>query len=256
LSFEEQFYFLWPWITILLLSVRMRLRTVMIILLSLITVVGIYRYVSYEESHRWWSIFLRTDTRADSILWGCLLAHVWIRRREPTRGLVVAGWIALAFLLACLPFMKEEGPWLYWGGFTAIDFACAVLILAILDGRWAARHFFEFKPLVALGIVSYSFYLWHLPVFFAIRFFDPHWNYVLRVVVALAVTLTLTLLSWFLLERPLMRWGKRLEAKRTVAPSVAVAPVPESTAAAPLSGAAGPGVTSSGLSPQRAEQTQ
>ena len=234
----------------------MRLRTVMIILLSLITVIGVYRYVSYEESHRWWSIFLRTDTRADSILWGCLLAHVWIRRREPTRGLVVAGWIALAFLLACLPFMKEEGPWLYWGGFTAIDFACAALILAILDGRWAARHFFEFKPLVALGIVSYSFYLWHLPVFFAIRFFDPHWNYVLRVVVALAVTLTLTLLSWFLLERPLMQWGKRLEAKRTAAPAVAVASVPDSTAAAPLSGGAGPGMTISELSPQRAEQTQ
>jgi hypothetical protein len=37
---------------------------------------------------------------------------------------------------------------------------------------------------------------------------------VLRVVVALLVTLFFTLLSWFLLERPLMRWSKRLEAKR------------------------------------------
>jgi peptidoglycan/LPS O-acetylase OafA/YrhL len=214
LSFEEQFYLIWPWMTIALLTIRMRLRTVVIILLSLIAVVAIHRYILYEDTHRWWSLFYRTDTRADSILWGALLAHIWIRGREPKRGMVVAGWVAAAFLIACLPFATQEGPLVYWGGFIGIDVACAVLLLAILDGRWIGRHFLELKPLVALGIVSYGFYLWHLPVFFAIRYFDPHWNDVVRVVVAVVVTLSLTLLSWFLLERPLMNWSKRLEAKR------------------------------------------
>jgi peptidoglycan/LPS O-acetylase OafA/YrhL len=223
LSFEEQFYFIWPWLTIALLTIRMRLRTVVIILLSLITIIAVHRYILYEDTHRWWSIFYRTDTRADSILWGALFAHIWVRGKEPKRGLVVAGWIAAAFLLACLPFATQEGPFVYWGGFIAIDFACAVLILAILDGRWAGRHLFELKPFVALGIVSYAFYLWHLPVFFAIRFFDPHWNDVVRVVVAIVVTLSLTILSWFLLERPLMRWSKRLEARRYMAPAVSQA---------------------------------
>jgi peptidoglycan/LPS O-acetylase OafA/YrhL len=63
-------------------------------------------------------------------------------------------------------------------------------------------------------MASYGFYLWHLPVFFAIRFFDPHWNDVVRVIVAVGVTLALTTLSWFLLESPLMRWSKRLETRR------------------------------------------
>lgn len=218
LSFEEQFYLIWPWITIALLTIRTRLRTVTIILLSLIVIIAVHRFVLYQDSHRWWSLFYRTDTRADSILWGALLAHVWIRGREPKRGITIAGWVAAAFLLACLPFATQEGPFVYWGGFLAIDFACAVLILAILEGNWGGRHLFELKPFVALGIVSYGFYLWHLPVFFAIRFFDPHWNDVVRVIVAIAVTLTFTLLSWFLLERPLMRWSKRLEAKRYMKP--------------------------------------
>ncbi len=214
LSFEEQFYLIWPWLTIALLTIRVRLRTAAIVLLALIALVTINRIFLYEGTHAWWSLFVRTDTRADSILWGALLAHIWIRRREPTRGLVIAGWIAAAFLVACLPFATEYGSFVFLGGFTAIDIACAVLILAILDGRWQGRYVLQWKPLVALGIVSYGCYLWHLPVFFAIRYFDPHWNDAVRVIVAVVLTISLTLLSWFLLERPLMNWSRRLESRR------------------------------------------
>ena len=227
LSFEEQFYLVWPWATIVLLTIRARLRTVVIVLLSLIILVAVHRFILYQDTGRWWSIFYRTDTRADSILWGALLAHIWIRGKEPKKGVRIAAWIAAAFLLACLPIATQYGRFVYWGGFIGIDLSCAVLLLAILDGRWAGRHLFELKPFVALGLVSYAFYLWHLPVFFAVHYFGPHWNYVVRVIVALGVTLTLTLLSWFLLEKPLMHWSKKLEAKRYAKPDT-VDPVSES----------------------------
>jgi peptidoglycan/LPS O-acetylase OafA/YrhL len=218
LSFEEQFYLIWPWVTIAFLTIRMRLRTVVIVLLSLIVLVGVHRAISFESGVHWWALFQRTDTRADSILWGTLLAHLWVRRREPTRGLRIGAWIAVAFLVGCMVLTTQNGAFLYLGGFDAIDIAVAVMLLAILDGQWGGNRLFNLRPFIALGIVSYGFYLWHLPVFFGIRFFDTHWSYVVRVVVAVAVTLALTLSSWFLLERPLTGWRKRLEAKR-VAPS-------------------------------------
>jgi peptidoglycan/LPS O-acetylase OafA/YrhL len=108
----------------------------------------------------------------------------------------------------------QNGAFLYLGGFDAIDVAVATILLAVLDGAWRGKWLFNLRPFIALGLVSYAFYLWHLPVFFGIRHFDTHWDYPVRVIVAFSVTLGLTLLSWFILERPLMRWRKRLEAKR------------------------------------------
>ena len=215
MSFEEQFYLIWPWVTIALLSIRTRLRTVVIILLSLIALVAIHRALSYHGIHSWCSDFHRTDTRADSILWGALLAHIWVRGREPKRGVRIAAWIAAAFLLVCMPLANLTGPFLYRGGLVAIDFACAVLILAVLDRRWIGRRLFELKPFVGLGLVSYAFYLWHMPVFYAVKHYDRHWDDTLRVAVAFAVTLALTIASWFLLERPMMHWKNRIERRRS-----------------------------------------
>ncbi len=234
LSFEEQFYFLWPWITIVLLTIRTRLRTAVIVLLSLITLIALHRFLLFQDTHRWWQILIRTDTRADAILWGALAAHVWIRGKEPKRGIRVAALVASVYLLGCLFLTAEYSPFVFWGGFIGIDVSCVVILLAILDGRWIGRHVFEFRPLVALGLVSYGFYLWHLPVFFAVAHFDTHWNDVVRVVVAVSITLALTLLSWFLVERPLMGWSKRLSARDEARRAAAVG-VPEGPSAPLLS---------------------
>jgi peptidoglycan/LPS O-acetylase OafA/YrhL len=210
LSFEEQFYLIWPWATIFVLTIWRSFRTVVIILIGLIVAVWVHRALSYHGVQTWYALFVRTDTRADSILFGALASHLWIRGREFRRYLPTAAWIATIFLLACLPLASVSGPFLYDGGFDAIDVACAILILAIADGDWIGRAFFQFKPLVVLGTVSYAFYLWHLPVFFAVRYYGGGWNYVVRVVVATAATSLFTALSWFLLERPALRMKERM----------------------------------------------
>jgi peptidoglycan/LPS O-acetylase OafA/YrhL len=60
-----------------------------------------------------------------------------------------------------------------------------------------------------LGLISYGVYLWHLPILFAIRYYGPHWNGVVKVVVAVTATLALSIGSWFLVERRFMRMKSR-----------------------------------------------
>ena len=71
------------------------------------------------------------------------------------------------------------------------------------------------RMLAGLGTISYGFYLWHVPVLMVMRGYgllplDP----VLGTAVALVPTLVLSALSWFALERPVLRWTKRREKLR------------------------------------------
>ncbi len=209
LSFEEQFYLVWPWIVIFFLTFKRSIRTVTIVLLGTIAVIGIHRGFGYYGPQSWCYEFHTTQDRADALLWGCLAAHLWARGREPTKLIRILIWPAALFLLVCLPFTDLTGPFLYRGGFDAIDLSSAIILLAIMGGTWSGRRFFEWKPLAKLGLIAYAFYLWHVTIFDEIGRIDNGWNYELRLVVAFGWTLAMALISWFLLERPLQRWVHR-----------------------------------------------
>ena len=157
---------------------------------------------AYHSVANWCYEFHATEDRADALLWGCLAAHLWVRGWEPTKLIRILIWPAVIFLLACLPFSNLTGPFLYKGGFDLIDLSSAIVLLALMGGTWSGRRFFEWTPLVKLGLIAYAFYLWHVTIFFIIARIDHGWNYVLRVVVAFGWTLAMALLSWFLLKNP------------------------------------------------------
>ena len=211
LALEEQFYFIWPLVTIFFLTIRTKLRTVVIVLTTLIVAIAIHRALMYNGPNSWYADFIRTDTRADGILLGCLLAHVWMRYREPKRGVKIAASISAIFLLICLPLVNTTAPFLFDGGISAIDLACAVIILALLDGQWKGSKFFSLKPFIILGTVSYALYLWHLPIYFGIRYHAGGWPTPVRISVAVLATFFFTALSWFFIEKPIMEWKDRIE---------------------------------------------
>lgn len=68
--------------------------------------------------------------------------------------------------------------------------------------------------LVGMGTISYGFYLWHVPVLMVLRGhellpMDP----VLGSLVAFVPSVGLATLSWFALERPVLRWNARRDKR-------------------------------------------
>lgn len=71
LAVEEHFYLVWPLVFVAFAGGRIGLGTVALILLLIL----LWRVVRFEAlDHSAWAIYRSTDTRLDSLLFGCLLA--------------------------------------------------------------------------------------------------------------------------------------------------------------------------------------
>ena len=76
LSFEEQFYLIWPWIVIGVLTINRSIRTVAITILGTIAVIGIHRALAYHSVANWCYLFHATGR-------SCRCSFVGMPRRPP-----------------------------------------------------------------------------------------------------------------------------------------------------------------------------
>jgi peptidoglycan/LPS O-acetylase OafA/YrhL len=75
----------------------------------------------------------------------------------------------------------------------------------------SAIKFLRFKPLTALGKISYGLYVWHLPVMLYVPHFARRWFRQMgnapfsHFAIFFCVTVLVSICSWFLLERPMLK---------------------------------------------------
>jgi peptidoglycan/LPS O-acetylase OafA/YrhL len=221
LAVEEQFYLLWPLVLLgLLWLTNARRSYIGPIIAAGVASIALYRAWQWHDGMVLLFVYVRTDMRADALLIGALAAVLvgGVRGPSPsfTRGrwFQWAAWVATGALACSVLFARVEKPLLYLGGFTVVAVACAVLALAVLpNSGWPGARAMHWGPLRVLGIVSYGAYLWHLPVFTATQRYLADVPVAGRAVIGCAITAILTSLSWFLVERPVLRWKRRLDRR-------------------------------------------
>lgn len=209
LSMEEQFYLLWPPL-FLLLSPRSARRVLIgcIVLAPVFRVVARVYWPQYEALGR--NSF---PARVEPIAAGCLLAllaanakdRAWLNRWfSGMRALAIA---MIALLLVTFVSMHAKAFSLVCRStLNALLIPVVVWASANAKGSIAAR-ILEWRPLVGLGILSYSLYLWQQP------FLDPEKHsalcrFPLNVLLALAAAVA----SHFLIERPFLQLKDRKPA--------------------------------------------
>ena len=172
----------------------------------------------------WQRIAFAPDTRSTAILVGCLLALVIATggslRFWSIQPLAV-GLFAIFYVTDSEPFILSGVPFLL--------FACAsaVLIVRALDARSLLARALAVRPVVFLGRISYSLYLWHAPMFvlFRVTATETH----LSVIPALALSFVAATASYYFIELPFLRRkpkteiDQRLEPPRPATPATAVA---------------------------------
>lgn len=127
--------------------------------------------------------------------------------------------VGLALLLALMQWQLWMDA-VYWSGHwilvvwpPLVALAIAVLVYHLKEPL-PSMAWLSSRLLVWLGHVSFGIYLWHFQVMRAmVLLFPDAWSTPaqsgLALMIAVPVTLVLAALSFYLIERPLMGWGKR-----------------------------------------------
>jgi peptidoglycan/LPS O-acetylase OafA/YrhL len=113
------------------------------------------------------------------------------------------GLVAIAGVVLLATRVKFETPAMFErGGLTGVALLAGVIVHAIVvDPGGVCASVLRLPPLVFIGKISYSLYLWHWPVIFATAPVEPQWSFPVVTAIRVALSFGLATLSYFVVER-------------------------------------------------------
>lgn len=199
--------------------------------------------ISASLAYRFWLMHAGL-TRAEEVAWvehlpgrlhqfliGMLAAYAFVRLqaraalpKARTADILALTASVLFLLLPALGFLVSDRAFqgapvrdpllLCWHLFASV--VVATLLIALAAGAPRIGRLFSSAPMRALGLISYSLYLWHYPVMLALReglggylaIRDDFWPFF---VYSLLFSLIVAGVSWWLVERPAQRWSRQVK---------------------------------------------
>ncbi len=203
LGIEEQFYIFWP---LILLAMYRPTRAKLFFCVAAVVALSSFMLGEMMFEHAASFVYYMLPTRAGELLIGSLAAFFVLRQfgtKVPEK--LVAPMALLGMLLVGGSFfMLSEGQ--VFPGLLAIPptLGTALLIFAGHCRRNIVSRFLALRPMVWIGLISYSAYLWHWPLLAFFRYghreVDP-----LAGVVIFSLTLFFAWLTYHFVEGPARR---------------------------------------------------
>ena len=203
LGIEEQFYLIWP-LTLWLLA-KLKIPSKMMIPLILFASLGVmaHRTSLWNEGTSWIILYVRTDTRLDSLLIGAMFAYVYRHFQVPSKilnSVATSSFIGLIYI----KYVLYKSPFVFEMGYTIIALLAGFIILSVVEGVFFVQKVFTWRPLTMIGKVSYGLYLWHMPIFVLFGRHVTSGSRPLRLLIGIILASVVTSLSWFFIEKPFL----------------------------------------------------
>jgi peptidoglycan/LPS O-acetylase OafA/YrhL len=215
LAVEEHFYLLFPWLFIGLQRLRMPALRQAQLFWGICAAVLIWRCVLVWGLHSPEDrTYMASDTRIDSILFGCALA-LWknpvldeptLSARQWKYGIVPAAAVVLVACLLIPSFQFRETV-----RYSLQGVALTFLFVALLRFRDnVCFRALNWRPIAFIGVLSYSIYLVHYSVIIGVRHQLAMLHPALQAALALVFSLAIAWAIHVAIERPCADLRRRL----------------------------------------------
>jgi peptidoglycan/LPS O-acetylase OafA/YrhL len=198
LGIEEQFYIVWPIILILLFKLKLSSKKN----LATITAILIIASISFFFWKHFPKFYYIPMARGFELLFGCVLAILLNNRKAIFHNKLALNTLSIiSFFMMATPCYFVVVP--YPSVWTLV--ACLGATIFIFSGSQDTTPIFNkllsFKPVVAIGVISYSLYLWHWPIIAYANYLSLNKTPVVCLVI-FTVSIILATLSYFFVEKP------------------------------------------------------
>ena len=206
LAVEEQFYIVFP--VFLMLVWRSGRRFA---LWSVAAVVALsFLLAEWGWRHEPTANFYLAPARAWELLAGSICSFLTVRRTQWSNNLL--GALGLALVLYSIFAFDEKTP--FPSAYTLAPVGgTALIILFAGQGTWVAR-LLSTPVFVGIGLISYSAYLWHQPLFAFARLSNYRVPDSLTMAMLCIATLILAWATWYFVEQPFRRREHPLHVTR------------------------------------------
>ena len=210
LAVEEQYYIFFPVLLSVLWFIGKKRLTLFISALT-ITSLLLAQYLSFKQDVD--ANFYLIFSRAWELFAGSLIAITGIQKFSiAKRGRDIIGSIGLTLIFYSIVFFDRLTPFPSMYTLAPVIGACLVIIFC--DSTTTIGKFLSNRLFVGIGLISYSLYLWHQPIFAFLRIKtigEPAQQVFISSVV---LTFVLSILSYKYIEAPFR--NKRLVKRRSV----------------------------------------
>jgi peptidoglycan/LPS O-acetylase OafA/YrhL len=196
LGVEEQFYLLFPAVLYLLHTKSRRTLLIFVAVLAVVSLAGSIWAVRDAPSAAFYLLPFRTW----ELMFGAILAlaEFPVPQSMVIRDLLAA--IGLAMIGRAVLLYTADTP--FPGVAALLPCGGTALVLYACSREGIVQRVLSLRPIVFIGLISYSLYLWHWPLYVFARYVRvgplPLWESVALII----ASVVLAVLSWRFVERP------------------------------------------------------
>jgi len=199
LAVEEQYYLLFP--VLLAIGVKWS-RKGFVLILILLALFSLFLAQYFSEIRPSFTFYL-LPTRIWELLVGTFLAFYFQSHTRIQKNRLIgefASLIGICLLLYAILVFDKQTP--FPGLLALIPVFGAALMIVYADQDTFVGKILSSKFLVGLGLISYSLYLWHQPIFAFARTSSLESSNQFHPIFLIALVFPLGYLSWRFIERP------------------------------------------------------